>query len=153
MATYGTFVNGVSLKASEANDFFTEVAFTPVLRQSNVITAGNRNGAYFQVNKLVICSFLFGAGGPGTGSNRIELDLPVTAASSSVEVIGQGFYFDAGAADPIILFRIVQFSTTRAAFLTDSGTSMTSYLGLANGPAITVANTDALLGTFIYEAA
>lgn len=145
-------MDGVSLKASEANDFFKWTSFTTVCRQSNAITADQSFGKYAQVNKTVIYVFRFRAGGAGTAGNRIEIDLPVTAASSSVRVIGSALFNDQSASDWITC-NAVQFSTTRLAFLTNTGTSLTSYLGTTNGPAITVAINDFLGGVVSYEAA
>lgn len=162
MATFGTFVDDVSLKASELNGFLKPTLSVPVLRQSNVILPQPANsvsapyGVYFQVNKLVIYVWRFqsnDSSGTGTGGNAIELDLPVTAASNSVRVIGSGFYVDLGAVPPFFRMSVVQFSTTKARFITGSATSLTSYLGLTNGPALTVANGDRFNGMIVYEAA
>lgn len=152
MATYGTFVDGVSLKAAEANDFFTDINFTPVLRQSTVPTLSTAAGAYLRVNKIVFAWFRVVASSSGSTGNRIEIDLPVTAASSSVEVIGAGFYLDASATSYRHM-AIVQFSTTRMAFLTSTGTSMTTYLGLTNGPNLRVETGDSFWGHVQYEVA
>ena len=162
MATFGTFVDDVSLKASELNGFLKPTLSVPVMRQSNVILPQPANatsapfGVYFQVNKLVIYVWRFQANensGFGTGGNAIELDLPVTAASNSVRVIGTGFYGDNSASPPFFRMSVVQFSATRARFMTGSATSLTSYLGLTNGPALTVSNNDRFNGVIMYEAA
>jgi hypothetical protein len=153
VATFGTFVDGVSLKASELNDFFISTSVVPTLRQNVTITgiAGN-SISYFVVNKVVYGFFRAGGNSAGTAGNRIEVDLPVTAASSSVRVIGSGFFRDASPVS-VRVVRIVQVSTTRMAFLTDTATSLTSYLGTTNGPAVTLAANDYVCGSFVYEAA
>lgn len=164
MATFGTFVNGVSLKATELNDLLKGTSFTPVIRQSNVVdplgpTANDAPyGTYFRVNQFILYCFRFRSSdtsGSGTAGNVILLDLPVTAASSSMRVIGSGYYFDNNAVAPNRFFhtRIVQYSTTRAAFMTGSATSLTTYLGQTNGPALTVQPSDIFAGILMYKAA
>lgn len=153
MATFGTFVNGVPLKASELNDFFKVTTSLPTIRQSNTVTLNaNAQGRYFQVNKTVLYGFYGQCESAGTVGNRIEVDLPVTAATNSVRVIGTGFFKDSSAVD-CLLVRVVQVSTTRAAFLTEQTNSLTAFLGQTNGPAITLASGDILSCTFQYEAA
>mgnify|MGYP000293565503 CR=1 FL=1 len=154
MATFGTFVDGTSLKASELNDLFrqkSDASGTPVY-QSGIVTQGAGSLRYFTVAKFVIGFFYASISGAGTAGNRIEAALPVTAASSSVRVIGSGLFRDNSPLG-FRAIRVVQYSTTRMAFLTDTATSLTSYLGTTNGPAVTLANNDQLFGSFIYEAA
>ncbi len=153
MATFGTFVDGVSLKASELNDFFERSVVVPTLRQNVTITgiAGN-DMFYYVVNKVVYGFLRVGGNSAGTAGTRIEVDLPVTAASSSVRVIGSGYFRDASPVS-VRVVRIVQVSTTRMAFLTDTATSLTSYLGTTNGPAVTLAANDYIGGSFVYKAA
>lgn len=155
MATFGTFVDGVSLKASEINGLFTSVQSLPVIRQPGVIAAATTvSGRYFIVNKLVFYSFSWStSSGSGTANNRIELDLPVTAASNSMRVIGQGIYQDVGGSPINFRVAIVQVSTTRAAFLSATTTSLTTYVGQTNGPGFTIGANDALSGTIVYQAA
>lgn len=154
MAKYGTFVDGVSLKFSEANDFFNRASILlPVLTQGvNVTYANDRTLDYYQVNKLVYGYFTLFPTSSGTLNSRIEVDLPVTAASSSMRVIGEGYIYDLSAV-LYRVFRVVRLSTTKMAFLTDSATSATTYLGEANGPNIRLASGDILQGSFRYEAA
>lgn len=154
MAEYGTFVDGVSLKASELNNFLVATSFTPVIRQSIAITLSSSRARYFKVNKTVFCLVEAAFSSGGGPNNEVLFDLPVTAKSNSMRIIGQGRYFDSGAADPFFLLRAVQFSTTRVAFLKDTSTSLTGYLGLtAGGAAITIANGDSMALSIVYEAA
>jgi hypothetical protein len=154
MATYGTFVDDVSLKFSEVNDFFTaQTEPFPVLTQGVNVTYGNdRLMAYYKVNKFVHGNFYLNATTSGTLNSRIEVSLPVTAASSSVRLIGEALIYDISAVSYRIC-RIVQISTTRMAFLTDSATSLTTYLGQTNGPNTRLALNDILWGSFRYESA
>lgn len=154
MADFGSFVNGVSLKASELNTLFQKTTFAPVMRQSAIVNAAASSSAfYFRVNKVIVCTINFLANSAGTASNQVEIDLPVTASSGAARVIGHGFYFNFGAANPISLIRVVRISTTRIAFLSETATTMTQYLGLTNGPAITIASNDRVFCSFAYEAA
>ena len=153
MAGFGTFVDDVSLKASELNTFFATTSFSPQITQSNTVSmAGQAQGHYFRVNKVVVCTVNALCASTGTGGNRIELTLPVTASSSSVRTIGYGYLFDFSGVG-VRLMRAVQFSTTRAAFLTGNATSLTSYAGLTNGPAFTVGDNDRFFCVLQYEAA
>lgn len=160
MATFGTFTNGVSLKASEMNDLLVAVSSAPVIRQPNIIPARTTTGSaavgkYFIVNKLVIYSFFWRAasGQVGTANNRIELDLPVTAASNSMRVIGSGIYTDGIVPPTYSRMAIVQYSTTRAAFLSETTTSLTTYVGQTNGPTLTINDGHQFSGNIVYEAA
>lgn len=157
MATYGTFVDGVSLKASEINDFFDLQSFTPVFYQSGAVATQTgattpRIGYYYQVNKIVFCQThaLFNAS--GTANNRIEFELPVTAAANAERVIGTGFIYDLSATD-LIRVAVVRVSTTRVALLTNLSTSLTTYLGQTGGPTLTLALSDSISLTMRYEAA
>lgn len=153
MATFGTFVDGVSLKASELNSFFETTSWNPSITQGvGLGEAGGTEGFYFRVNKLVVCRFVALPVNTGTALNRVEINLPVTAASSSVRVIGTCFFFDASA-NTYRHCRVVQFSTTAMAFITETATSLTSYLGNTNGPAVQVTSPDSFRGYAIYEAA
>lgn len=152
MATFGTFVDNTTLKASELNGFLDLVLFEPVLRQSSAIATGVDNGYYWRVNKLVCAAFWTGIDGTGTAGQPILVDLPVTAATNSFRVIGTGVFQDSSA-NNMRLLRVVQYSTTRAAFLTAEATSMTAYFGAANGPNTAVGIGDNLQFTITYEAA
>lgn len=153
MATFGTFVDGVSLKASELNSFLIKTTHTPVVRQSVTITNGsNTRAAYSQVNKMVFYSATIYLTSAGTANNRIEVDLPVTAATNSAFAIGFGNYEDNSATDMFNMVA-VRVSTTRVAFLTNSSTSLTTFLGQTGGPTLTIASPDVLFVTLFYEAA
>lgn len=154
MATFGTFVDGDSLKASELNTLLVRTSFTPTVRQSNVMTLGvsNRVGFYQQVNKVVFCQINAVIESSGVSNNRVEVTLPVTAATNSVRVIGHGYIEDDSAND-VLRVAVVQVSTTRAALLAQDSTSLTTYLGQTGGPTFTFAIGDSLGLNFVYEAA
>jgi FAD/FMN-containing dehydrogenase len=154
MATFGTFVDGVSLKADELNDCFRLSSALPVVRQSATMALASTSKAFtFQVNKLVIFSCFLQIGA-STGSTGVimEVDLPVTAASSSVRVIGSGRFQDNSANDATLI-RVVQVSTTRMAFLTETTTSLTTFLGQTGGPNTPLGQNDVLSLFIMYEAA
>ena len=153
MATYGTFVDDTTLKASELNDFFPSVSVIPVVRQpSSVTTTVARYGKYFVVNKTVFYVAHMVLSGAGTGGQRVEVDLPVAAASSSVRVIGHAYISD-DSASRTYRCSVVQFSTTRAAFLSNDATSLTAYFGTSGGPNTALASGDAVSINICYEAA
>ena len=152
MATFGTFVDSTTLKATELNGLLDLVLFEPVVRQSSVIATTSENGYYWQVNKLVCVSYRFSISGTGTAGQPILVELPVTAASNSVRIVGTGIFEDDSAAN-MRLLRVVQYSTTRAAFLTGEATNITAYFGATNGPNTALASGDNLNFTIMYEAA
>lgn len=153
VATFGTFVDGVSLKASELNSLLVSTTFTPVIRQSSSLTVTDAFGRYQKVSNTVLCQAFFQVFANGVANNRIEFDLPVTAATNSVRVIGSGYIFDAGSTN-VLRVAVVRFSTTKAAFLGGLSNSLTNYLGLsAATPTITLEAGDFFGFTIQYEAA
>jgi hypothetical protein len=153
MATYGTFVDAVTLKASEANDFLVWKTFTPVIRQpSSLSFTGSGPNRYCQVNKLVIAVFTFGPSLTGTSNTRIEIDMPVTAAAGSGFVIGGGYFIRSSPFD-IIRITAVQFSTTRIALYSDAANSTTAYFGTTAGGGTTTAGGDSYKVVVMYKAA
>lgn len=154
MATYGTFVDGDTLKASELNSFFGATTFTPTILQGGTTLATvspATRGARFIVNKLVIMRFEIRTNNIAT-SGRIEVALPITAASRNAGVIGSAVFYDDSTTD---FYRLsaVQYSTTRVAFLSETTASPTTYFGETNGPTLSVAINDILSGMLVYEAA
>jgi hypothetical protein len=153
MATYGTFVDGVTLKASEANDFFKKATVSTGITQG--VTPGqNTSTRYFVVNKLVVVVGRASFSTPGgTSGSVVEMTLPVTASSGSFRVIGSARYEDF-VNDVVYVLRIVKTSTTKAQFLSEGGTSLTDRFGI--NPAVTI-QTGSFGSTLsyhlIYEAA
>jgi hypothetical protein len=152
MATYGTFVDGVSLKAAEANDFFKWTTFTGVVKQSVTLSASTNTCRYAQVNKLIHVSFYFVISSTGTTGNRVEVNLPVTAASSSIRTVGFGTIRDQSALTTYNVVPVLN-STTTVAFLSTSATSLTNYFGVTGGPTVTLASSDTVRCSIVYEAA
>lgn len=154
MATYGTFVDGTTLKASELNDFFASVSVTPIVRQSSAIATNSsgRFGKYFVVNKTVFYVAHMILTASGTSGQRVEIDLPVTASSDAARVIGHGYINDSSL-NRIYRCSVVRFSTTRAAFLTNDATGLTAYFGTSGGPDTALASSDAVSINICYEAA
>lgn len=153
MATYGTFVDDTTLKASELNDFFNSTTFTPVVRQSSSLTLSSASyGRYFRVNQLIFCIVHALPTSSGTAGQRIEIDLPVAAASSSVRVLGAG-YFNNESGNDIYPLAVVQYSTARVAFISEIATTLTQYLGTSGGPNTGLASGDAIGFNIVYEAA
>jgi len=156
MAAYGTFVDGVSLKAAEVNNFLVWTSFTPVLKQNVTvgISTSFKIAEYAQVNKLVVVIFSFRVanGQAGTANNAIQIDLPVTASSASMRVIGRAWLKDISTTDSILAVPVLN-STTTFRFLANAGTSLTSYVGLTGAPTLTLEQQDSMQGYLIYEAA
>ena len=154
MATYGTFVDGVSLKASEANDFLVWTTFgasTRFKQNTNQILSLSYL-KYARVNKLVFVNAhgVFSSSG-GAGS-AIEFVLPVTAADGSQKVLGSAYIEDDSANDVLRLVPVIT-STTVVKFLADDSTSLSTYLGEVGGPTFTIANGDSISLNIVYEAA
>jgi len=153
MATFGTFVDGVTLKASELNDLFIRTSFTPVLRQpASISVLGGRIGFYQRVNDLILCQINVSATNIGTANNRIEIDLPVTAATNAERVVGFGFIED-DSANVCYRVAVVRVSTTRVAFLAEGSTSLTTYVGQTGGPTLTIDTGDTVSLNIVYQAA
>lgn len=152
MATYGTFVDGVSLKSSEVNDFLVWTTFTGVVKQPGTLSTSSNVCRYAKVNKLIHVSFSFAIISNGTASNRVEVNLPVAAVSTSARSIGFGEIVDFSTSTRYNVIPVLN-STTTVVFLTSSATSLTTYFGLTNGPAITLASSDVLQFSIVYEAA
>jgi hypothetical protein len=157
VATFGTFADNDTLKATELNDLFRVTSFNPVVRQDVTLTLGGSNtfyGRYFRVNKMVhVVMFFDNQIVGGTTNNRIDFNLPVTAASRNIGVIGSGWFLEKGVPDKIVRLAVVQFSTTAAALLANDATSTTNYLGLT-GTAVTKFDfNERLACVFSYEAA
>jgi hypothetical protein len=152
MATYGTFVNGVSLKAAEVNDFFKWTTFTGVVKQPGTLGTSSNICRYARVNDLVIATFNFKVLGAGTASNRIEVNLPITASTTSSRSIGFGTIRDDSTST---FYRVVPVlnATGTMAFISSFATSLTTYVGMTNGPALTLASNDDIQATIVYEAA
>lgn len=152
MATYGTFVDGVTLKAAEANDFFKELTTTTGVTQG-VTPTQSTSTSYFVVNKLVVVYGRAQFQTAGTASSAIEMTLPVTASSGSFRAIGSGSFFDV-ITNTNYLLTVVKTSTTKAQFLSEGGTSLTNRFG--NNPAVTIPAGSfgaALYYQLMYEAA
>jgi len=154
VATYGTFVDNVTLKASEANDFFvwSQGSATNPVKQSNTPAQGSYVRGYAQVNKMVCWYIWWQSAGSGTSNNAITIDLPVAAAANSVRVIGAGYVFDSSSSD---VFRVVavRTSTTQISLLSEGSTSLTTFLGQTDGPSFLIATGDVIGLTVFYEAA
>lgn len=153
MATYGTFNDGFTLTAAEANDIGVWTEVTPVIRQpgSIAISVGSSVMSYSKNNKLVYVQAKIAVNAAGTANTRIEVDMPITAATGSLQVIGDGWFSDASVDQ--YLLRVIQYSTTRFAFFTADATSETMYLGLTGGPGPALAANDLLYFRAVYEAA
>jgi hypothetical protein len=152
MATFGTFIDGATLKATELNDLFKSTQFLPVVSQPASITSTVRFGKYQQVNKLVFYQMSLRLTNPGTSNTRIEVSLPVTAATNSERVIGFGFIEDDSAND-VLRVAVVRVSTTKVAFLAEGSTSLTTYVGQTGGPTLTLESGDDISLNIVYEAA
>lgn len=152
MATYGTFVDGNTLKASEANDFFKKVTVSTGITQG--VTPGQSTQTkYFVVNKLVVVVGRAQFSGGGTPGSAIEMTLPVTASSGAFRVIGAATYNNV-VGDLQYVLSVVKTSTTKAQFLSDAGTSLTDRFG--NNPAVTIQSGSfgsVMTYQLIYEAA
>lgn len=153
MATYGTFVDGVTLTAAEANDFLPWTAYTATLRQGTVTSSSS--SAYAIVNNFVYVYASISVVNNGTANTLILVDMPTTAATNSVRVIGSGYYSKANTpsspTNDFFRLAVVQYSTTRFAFLTETTTSLTTYWGQTNGPGTQLLNLDGISFFACYE--
>jgi hypothetical protein len=152
MATYGTFVDEVPFTAAEANDFLTWIPYdasTSVTQNNSTVTNANYNAKYALVNKLVYYYLRFAVNSLAS-AGELLVGLPVTASSGAARVSGSGFVRDASTTD-LIRVACVRTSTTKFALMTDSGTSLSAYLG--TNPTLTLTNSDEIFVSIVYEAA
>ncbi len=122
------------------------VDYTPTLTQGVAVTKTISYARYCQFQKTVIVQVLLIATSAGTAAAEVAIGLPLTATGSLNRANGTGFVYDASAN---IIYNMTSFlnSTTTAKFYYQSG------FGFGTSPAVTLANTDQLSFTFIYEAA
>ena len=158
MATYGTFADGVPLKASELNSLLKWASFSGTTRQSVTLNKGPIGlSRYATVNKTVFVAYHAVFFSDGTEDNPLEVDLPITAATSNIRVVGSGYFNDLSFDGIIYNLRPVLSSTTTLQFLSNTGTSLTSRFGVnpdvrVSGSAISEVG-DALSFGIMYEAA
>jgi hypothetical protein len=122
------------------------VDYTPTLTQGVTVTKTISYARYCQFQKTIIVQVLLIATSAGTAAAEVAIGLPLTATGSLSRANGTGFVYDASAN---VIYNMTSFlnSTTTAKFYYQSG------FGFGTSPAITLANTDQLSFTFIYEAA
>lgn len=149
MATFGTFVDGNSLKASEINDWFVISSATTTATQGVSLTTSSQTNRLFRINKFVFWNCNLNFASAGTASNAVVVNLPVTAASGSFRAIGFGRAFVSG--PDIKLLTVVKASTTTVQFFSDDGTSLTDRFGV--NPAVTISSGASIIFSCMYEAA
>lgn len=155
MAKYGTFTNGSVLTAAEANDFLVPNSVSPILWQTNPMTMTNSVGLWYRVNKLVFYTFTsqVAPGDTPVAGSPIIINLPSSGAVSTTRCVGSAVFIDKGTPDVYRLLRCVKLPANQVAFLSSTATSLTSYLGTTNGPAVTLAVGDVIQGSIVYEGA
>lgn len=126
-------------------------SYTPVLGQGAAtpnIAKTVSYATYTKVGRLVIGAYLLAVTGTGTAANRVTVSLPLTAAGTAFSAIGgTGAIFDASASETWT--GLPRLETTTA--LSMLNTRANGILG-SGGFTAALANTDAVTGTFIYEA-
>ena len=122
------------------------VDYTPTLTQGVAVTKTISYARYCQFQKTIIVQVLLIATSAGTAAAEVAIGLPLTGTGSLNRANGTGFVYDASAN---VIYNMTSFlaTTTTAKFYYQSG------FGFGTSPAITLANTDQLSFTFIYEAA
>jgi hypothetical protein len=146
----GTFSAGDILTAADLNAIGAWTTYTPAVVQSTAVTSTVNYASYMLINKLAVVNVDLTCTTSGTGSNLITVSLPVTASTSNARIVGSGIVFDASGTD-VILTSVVQNTTTTVRFATDATTSSTS--GLGANPALTLANSDVISFSIVYETA
>ena len=123
--------------------------WTPAVTQSGAVTATTTYAKYMRIQKLVIASAYMSITGTGTANNAVEMSLPITAASSSAQIIGSGIIFDDSATKVYVVSAAI-YSTTKAIFYADQmGTG--GVWGV--DPNLALANADQVRVLLTYEAA
>lgn len=171
MATFGTFVSGQTLTATELNSAGDFASYTPTWTQSVAITKTVNWARYMKLNKFVYGSVKMTASSAGTGNNPILVGLPVNASSNNF-LMGSMMYFDTSA-NSVTAFSVPAYynSASTLSFypytapsadvlevLTDGfitgrfGQNPLPPIGTAK-TGITVASGDVIYVQFMYEAA
>jgi hypothetical protein len=153
-----------------ANDYFLQAAsgqatglqwggtwtsYTPVLTQSNTVTATNLSSRYLKVGKLVTVQVALSITGTGTASNRIRITLPFTSLRNNViEPIGTVSFYDASSFNVYPGLVVTDDSGTTATFtITQTITTNGSqYIG-NTGFTAAIANGDFIGFQATYEVA
>jgi hypothetical protein len=161
MATFGTFVAGQILLASELNAPMAWTSYTPALTSSGTQpvlgTASVATGKYVQINKFVYGYFniQFGTSGITAGTGTYFISLPVPSARTSGNFweynLGTGSFNDNSSANDFMLKFNFSSATTMAAYYWSAFNSTLAGLGAA--APVAIAASDRFSGFFAYEAA
>jgi len=124
--------------------------YTPTLSQGSATDIGKTvtYSKYWRAYKDVRWQFNLAVNTNGGGSGDIELTIPVTAATGSGLVIGQGTYYNQDGTNYPVLIRLA--STTKIEFVR-ADTTTDSAVGTS--PAIECSDGDYIKGSVRYEAA
>lgn len=142
----GTWVAGDVLTAADLNAIGTFSTYTATPKQSVTLTATATNLYYCKVNKLVIAQGRWAFTTAGTASNALLIDTTSLPAPAVAGVVGTFLFFDSGAQ-----FYVGSVSMTAGGQLSFSSDGGNNSFGL--GPAVTVANGDAIDINLSYRAA
>ena len=117
MATFGSFVSGQILLASELNAAGAWTTFTPTLTGVNLGTGGTNSGQYSVFNKILFMrgKFVLGTGGSVTAGITIAMPTGTMAVSPTM-----------------------QFQPNGSAVLTDSGVASYFAVGLQSTTSLLV---------------
>ena len=150
MATQYTagLTSGQVLTAATMNSIGAEGEnYTPVVKQSNTVTATVIRGRYQQIGKLVHVYFKISVTGTGTAGQAVNVSLPITSATTDI-ACGSGGIYDASTTTMYAGWYYL-LSTTTVALAGDWATN-----SLWGGvPNIAIANGDVFYATLTYEAA
>lgn len=145
--TYGNLVTNMSSSISTTGGVWTD--YTPTLVQSSAVAKTVVLARYFQFQKMVIATVVLNITGSGVSANAVNIGLPVAARVNVNQIVGSGYIYDNGGANP-------QFTYNCSAYLS----STTSFLSLyqagspwGSNPSIALANGDQVAFVLTYEAA
>lgn len=127
-------------------------SFTPTLVQSAAVTKTVTYARYMKVGRLVTAVMKLDVTGAGVAANRIDIGLPVTAASSGNIAAGSGAIWDASAAIwyagvPILV------TTSAVAILLGSGAVSGPMGATGGGMTAALAAGDIATVSLVYESA
>jgi len=161
MATFGTFVAGQILLASELNAPMAFTAYTPALTSTGTQpvlgTGSSATGEYVQINKFVYGYFniQFGTSGITAGTGNYLISLPVASARTSGAFwqynVGTGTFGDNSLGTDTMLKFNFNSATTLIAYYWGTFNGQIAALGAA--APVGVETQDRVSGFFFYEAA
>lgn len=135
----GTWSAGDILTADDLNAIGLWTSYTPVLEQSGTRSATVDYAEYVVINKMCIANVKLTCTTSGSSGSRVNVSLPLTAATTAEKtVVGSGYFFIDG--NDVQLVSAAIDTTTKLSFFNEASTGnpwgQSPSTGLLNGNVI-----------------